>query len=350
MGRRRRRADEPDRDAILLVDKPVGPTSHDVVQTVRRASGQSRVGHTGTLDPAATGVLVVCLGRATKLVRFLQQAGTKTYAARMVLGVTTDSQDADGEVVARQDASHIDERTFCEVLTRFQGELSQIPPMVSAVKVDGERLHAKARRGEEVEREARAVTVHALVLDRFEAVEPAHPEASFLVTCSAGTYVRTLAHDVGEALGVGGSLTALRRVANGPFTVEEAHTTEAIRAAAEDGTFDELVMDPVVALLRTLPSVEVHDLGLVRRLTQGGGLPAEHLAPVRDAGTDGPVAVRFGDLLVGVYDGQGATVRPELVWSQPGDLPAEEPRQHAAGPSDPADLADPTRAVDPTAP
>lgn len=308
-------------------------TSHDVVQVVRRASGQSRVGHTGTLDPAATGVLVVCLGRATKLVRFLQQAGTKTYDAQMVLGVVTDSQDADGEVVAVTPAGHVDERTYCEVLTRFQGELDQIPPMVSAVKVDGERLHAKARRGEEVAREPRRVTVHALVLDRYDAeTDPDHPRARFLVTCTAGTYVRTLAHDVGAALGVGGSLTALRRVANGPFTEDEAYPLETIVEAGRAGGFDELTTDPVAALLRTLPHVSVNDPAVVARLVQGDKLAAEHVAAVRDAGEDGPVAVRFGDLLVGVYDGDGATLRPELVWSQPGDLAAGESSSAPDGP------------------
>lgn len=321
MGRRRRRADEPDRDAVLLVDKPAGMTSHDVVQVVRRASGQSRVGHTGTLDPSATGVLVVCLGRATKLVRFLQ-AGEKTYAATVRLGVVTDSQDADGEVVARTDAAHIDERRFCEALERFRGDIEQVPPMVSAVKVDGERLHHKARRGEEVERASRAVTVHAVVLDRFDAVtEPTHPQASFLVTCSAGTYVRTLAHDLGAELGVGGSLTTLRRVANGPFTEHEAHPLATIREAGGEGRLDELVLAPEAALGRCLPSVEVDDPALALRLTQGGRLPAEVAAPAREVAPAGPLAARFGPLLVGVYDGDGAALRPELVWSQPTDLP-----------------------------
>lgn len=331
MGRRKRRAGEMDRDAILLVDKPIGPTSHDVVQSVRRAANQSRVGHTGTLDPAATGVLVVCLGRATKLVRFLQ-AGTKTYAARMVLGVTTDSQDADGRITDRRDAGHVDERAFCEAMTAFQGSITQIPPMVSAVKVDGQRLHELARRGEEVDREARPVTIHDLVLDAFEVgEEPKHPQAAFLVTCSAGTYVRTLAHDLGAALGVGGSLTALRRVANGPFTVEESHTLETIAQAGtahvQTGTtdaFDAFVMDPLAAVSRCLPVIEVAALGPVRRLVQGGRLAAEYLAPVRASGYTGPVAVRLGELLIGIYAGAADEARAELVWSQPADLPTED--------------------------
>lgn len=328
MGRRRRRAGEPDRDAVLLVDKDVGPTSHDVVQAVRRASGQSRVGHTGTLDPAATGVLVVCLGRATKLVRFLQ-AGTKTYAATMVLGVETASQDAEGEVLARTAAGHIDERRFCEALTRFQGEIDQVPPMVSALKVDGQRLHELARRGESVDREARRVTIHDLVLDAFDATrDPEHPTASFLVTCSAGTYIRTLAHDVGEALGVGGSLTALRRVANGPFTVDESHDIGAIRAAAEGGALDELCLDPLAAIQRAVPTVDVEDPDLVRRLTQGAKLPEEALASARPAGDHRAVAVRSGERLVGVYAGPGPEVRAELVWLRPEEL--EHPTLHDA--------------------
>lgn len=325
MGRRKRRANEPDRAGILLVDKGVGPTSHDVVQAVRRASGQSRVGHTGTLDPAATGVLVVCLGRATKLVRFLQ-SGTKTYAARMVLGVETASQDAEGEVVARTPAGHIDERRFCEALTRFQGAIDQIPPMVSALKVDGRRLHELARQGETVERAARPVVIHDLVLDAFDSRrDPDHPEASFLVTCSAGTYVRTLAHDVGAALGVGGSLTALRRVANGPFTVDESHDVDAVRAAADEARLDELLMDPLVAVQRVMPSVTLDEPELVRRLTQGAKLPEELLQPARPVGSTDAVAVRSGDQLVGVYAGTGPQVRAELVWLRPDELPADPP-------------------------
>ncbi len=310
MGRRRRETG-PVIDGVLVLDKPVGPTSHDVVGRVRRALGQSRVGHTGTLDPAATGVLVVCLGRATKLVRFLQ-AGRKTYAATMLLGVETDSQDADGQVVAEIDASGVDERSLCEALTGFQGDITQIPPMVSAVKVDGERLHAKARRGEVVDREPRPVTVHELVLDAFEPGERA--TASFLVTCSTGTYVRTLAHDVGQHLGVGGSLTALRRVANGPFTLDDAITLDELDALADAGGLADRVLDPAAALARMLPAVEIDDPEVLAGLVQGRAL------------TDAPghelFAVRRGTTLIGVYAGgqDGGPARPELVWTRPEEL------------------------------
>ncbi len=304
MGRRRR--SDSDLDGVLVVDKPAGPTSHDVVERVRRASGQGRIGHTGTLDPAATGVLVLCLGRTTKLVRFLQ-AGTKTYAARIVLGVETDSQDADGEVVATADASRIDERALCAALAELQGDILQVPPMVSALKIEGERLHDKARRGEVVEREPRPVTVHDLVLDEFAPGERA--EASFLVTCSAGTYVRTLAHDVGRMLGVGGSLVSLRRIANGPFNVDEAVALDDI---ADEAAARDALVSAEVAVARSLPSAPVDDAEVARRLTQGGRTSAR--------GFDGPYALTYGAQLVGIYRDSDGEARSELVWTRPEEL------------------------------
>jgi tRNA pseudouridine55 synthase len=307
----RSRRSASDVAGVLVVDKPLGPTSHDAVQAVRRAVGQSRVGHTGTLDPAASGVLVVCLGRATKLVRFLQ-AGRKTYAARMVLGVETDSQDAQGEVLARVSAAAVDEQRFCEVLTRFQGEIEQVPPMVSAIKVGGERLHEKARRGEEVERDARTVTVHDLILDEFDRSDRDHPEVSFLVTCSAGTYVRTLAHDVGRSLGVGGSLVTLRRVANGPFTVEEAHGLDEIAEAGVAGELAGLLVSPETAVARSLPAIEVEDREVALALTQG--------KPWAALGRDGWYALTYRRALLGVYLDRDGRARPELVWTRPEEL------------------------------
>ncbi|MEX2503726.1 MAG: tRNA pseudouridine(55) synthase TruB [Egicoccus sp.] len=316
MGRKRRSPD--DVDGILVVDKPSGPTSHDVVQVVRRAAGQKRVGHTGTLDPAATGVLVVCLGRATKLVQHLQ-AGQKTYAAQLVLGVVTSSQDADGEVLARTSAAGLDEQRVCEALTRFQGEIEQVPPMVSAVKVGGERLHELARRGEEVERKARRVTIHDLVLDAYDAdTDPEHPRVSFLVTCSAGTYVRTLAHDLGEMLGVGASLTSLRRVANGPFGVDDAHDLDAVRAAGEAGDLSGLLLTPEAAVARALPTVEVDDGDLALAMAQG--------KPALSAqGRDDTYAVTFGERLLGIYRDRGDRARSELVWTRPEELALSAP-------------------------
>lgn len=295
-------------DGVLVVDKPPGMTSHDVVDIVRRAAGQRRVGHTGTLDPDATGVLVVCLGRATRLVRFLQ-GGRKTYRADIVLGAETTTQDASGEVVAEAPAAAVTRAALSDVLQQFTGRIQQVPPMVSAVKVDGERLYRRAQRGEEVEREPRSVTVHALILESFEPGQRAR--ACLEVTCSAGTYVRTLAHDIGRRLGCGGHLGALRRVANGPFTTDDAHPLDDVRAAGEQGTLDRLVLSPRRAV-RGLPAVTVDDAQRVRDVATG-----RSLAP---AGHDGPWAVICGDRLLAVYadrDGQG---RPEAVFVQPGDV------------------------------
>lgn len=312
---RRPRPRGPVHDLVLVVDKPAGPTSHDVVARIRRAVGHTRVGHTGTLDPAATGVLVVCLGRATRLVRFLQ-AGTKTYAATIRLGIETDSQDASGVEVARTDASHLDEDAVCGALNAFQGTFEQVPPMVSAVKVGGERLHAKARRGETVERTPRAVEVSSLVLEAF--VPGPVAEVSVLLTCSPGTYVRTIAHDLGAALGVGGSLASLRRIANGAFSVDEAVTLERIDRADAD-TIATLGLDVLSAVQRTLPVREV-DAAVAERIVHGGVVPATEL--------DGPVALirrpddaRPAQLLAIVADEpSGGQARAELVWTRPEEL------------------------------
>lgn len=332
MGRRRRRGTEW--SGVLVVDKPHGPTSHDVVQTVRRAAGQTRVGHTGTLDPGATGVLVVCLGRATRLVQFLQ-GGTKTYVSRWALGVETTSQDAQGEVVATRDASGLDEASLRRALAAREGEITQLPPMVSAVRVGGRRLHEAARAGEEVEREHRSVLVHELALEGFTPGEVA--EARVRVTCSGGTYVRTLAHDTGRALGLGGSLRDLRRLANGPFTVDEAHAVDEVVAAGERRALRELVLAPVEAVRRSLPAVEVEDADLARRLTQGGSLPAR--------GRPGPVAATHRGQLLGVYEDAGDRARPALVWTRPEELGAPT----AGGAPDEGDAAPstPTRGQEP---
>ncbi|MBW3621695.1 MAG: tRNA pseudouridine(55) synthase TruB, partial [Actinobacteria bacterium] len=254
------------------------------------------------------GVLVCCLGRATKLVSHLQ-AGRKTYAATMVLGRETTTQDAAGEVVRETDASGIDEHALCVALTRFQGEIAQVPPMVSAVRVDGERLHEKARRGETVERDARTVTVHELVLEDFTPGPLA--EASFLVTCSAGTYVRTLAADVGAELGVGGSLTRLRRVANGGFTVDVAVPLDEVRAAGEEDRLEALLIPPREAV-RGIPEVEVDDPDQLLALAQGKRLPA--------FGQDDRYVIVSGDRLVGVYRDRDGRAESELVWLRPEEL------------------------------
>ncbi|MBV9042810.1 MAG: tRNA pseudouridine(55) synthase TruB [Acidimicrobiia bacterium] len=210
-------------DGLVVVDKAAGWTSHDVVAKCRGIFGQKRVGHAGTLDPGATGVLLVGLGRVTRLLRY-PGAHPKTYVGEVVLGTETSTLDDEGEVTATHDmsgASLGDVRTAAE---RFVGDIEQVPPMVSAVKVGGRRLHELARAGEEVEREARTVTVYSLSVS--DAADPG--VFTIEVTCSAGTYVRTLAADLGHALGGGAHLRKLRRTAIGRFPVAEARPVEAL--------------------------------------------------------------------------------------------------------------------------
>jgi len=201
---------------ILLVDKPAGMTSHDVVDRIRRAAQMRRVGHTGTLDPAATGLLILCLGQATRLSEHFTGL-SKVYEGTMRLGIVTSSYDLDGDVVAENPVPDLDATQIQTVCDRFTGAIQQIPPMVSAVKVGGERLYKKARKGQTVEREPRSV-----VVDAFEVLDYQGPDARVRITCSSGTYVRSLCHDVGEQLGCGAVLASLRRLAVGHHRVEDA--------------------------------------------------------------------------------------------------------------------------------
>jgi tRNA pseudouridine55 synthase len=295
---------------VLVVDKPAGMTSHDVVARIRRIAGTRRVGHTGTLDPAATGVHVVCLGRATRLVNALL-AGTKTYAAVVRLGTTTDSDDLDGKVLTTLSAAHLDESTVCGALRAFQGEQDQIPPMVSAIRVDGERLHVLARRGEVVERAPRRVVIDTIMLDRFTAGE--HAEVAFLIACSAGTYVRSVARDLGERLGVGGTLASLRRVANGPFTVDEAVTLAGLE---QDPTaLERALLTPLDALARAVEVVEVEDPAQARSVTIGTDPVTLGIVESREVTR---ALVHAGQLLAVVGEGPDGPMR--IVWTRPEEL------------------------------
>lgn len=212
---------------FLNVDKPAGLTSHDVVARVRRALKIRQVGHAGTLDPLATGVLVICVGPATRLSEYVMDT-TKRYRATLRLGVTTTTYDAEGEITAERDPSAITRERVEALLPRFTGDLQQIPPMYSAIKQGGRKLYELARAGETVERPPRPVHIAALTL-----VEWSPPFCVLDVTCSAGTYIRSLAYDLGEALGVGAHLTALVRTASGSFTLENAAALDTLLADAE---------------------------------------------------------------------------------------------------------------------
>jgi tRNA pseudouridine55 synthase len=211
--------------AILLVDKPKGLTSFDVIRRLRKRFGIKKIGHAGTLDPMATGLLVVLIGREATRLQDQFMALPKVYTGTLRLGETTPSQDAESEVSERRDPGGVTHEALDRARAALEGEILQTPPMYSAVKVGGERLYAKARRGEEIEREARPVSIYSFALTDWRGAD-----VDFKVECSKGTYVRTLAADLGEAVGVGAHLVALRREAIGPFGVGEAWGLDTLTA------------------------------------------------------------------------------------------------------------------------
>jgi tRNA pseudouridine55 synthase len=275
---------------VLLVAKPAGPTSHDMVDIVRRSLGTRRVGHTGTLDPFAEGLLVMVVGRATRLVPFAA-AWTKSYEGRLRLGATTDTDDATGQVREQRPVA-VDRAALERTLDGFRGTVRQRPPAYSAVKVDGERAYRRARRGETVEPAERDVEIAALEVTTF-----APPDVEFRATVSAGTYLRSLARDIGAALGCGGHLVALRRTTVGPFRLEDAV------APAAAGPADVL---PPGVLVRHL---ERRDVDAVERdaVVHGRWIAA--------AGDDtaSPVAMFAGETLVAVADRTGDVLKPRVV-------------------------------------
>lgn len=245
---------------LLNIDKPMGYTSHDIVDMVRKGTGVQRVGHAGTLDPMATGVLVLCVGAATRLSEYIM-GHPKTYQAVIHLGISTDTYDAEGQVTGENSAP-ISREQFEAVLPQFRGSLRQIPPMYSAIKQGGEKLYEKARRGEEVEREPRQVAIYRLQVDSF-----VYPEAIVTVRCSPGTYIRSLAHDIGQALGVGAHLSGLIRLASGEnFTIGNATPLRRLQADMQNGTWERHLL-PVSLGLSQLPRIELnnHQEAIVRR-------------------------------------------------------------------------------------
>lgn len=286
-------------EGFLVVDKAAGMTSHDVVARVRRATGVRRVGHAGTLDPMATGVLVVAVGRSTRLLRFIQ-AQPKEYKATAVFGVATDTLDADGAVVTRE-AMPIGPHDVEEVLPRFRGTISQVPPMVSALKVGGERLYQVARRGETVERQSRQVEVYELEMTGF--TPGPYPEASFRVVCGKGTYVRTLVDDVARALGGRAHLNSLRRTRIGSLGLERA-------IPADIDALDEANLISAADALVDLARVVVDD-EVAAAVAHGMEFAAGPLAEIEE-GVPAAVLGPTGRLLA-VYSREGRRVRPEVV-------------------------------------
>ncbi|MDX6382719.1 MAG: tRNA pseudouridine55 synthase [Blastocatellia bacterium] len=306
-------------DGVLIIDKPAGMTSHDVVARVHKLTGHRRVGHTGTLDPFATGVLVMLIGRATRLAQFLSGA-EKEYEAVVRLGFATDTGDITGVAIEDSHAKALSTQGISEeeieaALASLRGEIEQTPPMYSAKKIAGQKLYELARRGEQVER--RPVRV---VVSEFEAVErngtlltetgDGNQDLAVRVVCSAGTYIRTLAEDLGKELGVGAHVAALRRTRAGQFSIKEAITLEQLQVKVQTGVLEELLVSPDTAL-SFLPALDF-DAATAQRIAQGIDQPVEN----SDVWPNGqPVRMRTGDELmaVGIYDREKNIVHPQVV-------------------------------------
>lgn len=300
------------RSGILNVNKAPELTSFRVVSVVRRGTGIKRVGHAGTLDPMATGVLLILLGQASRVSEYLMDL-PKTYRATITLGVETDSYDAEGAVVSTASVSGVSREDVERVLTGYVGVIEQTPPAYSAVKIDGQPAYKKARRGETVALKARPAQIYRIDLLRFEP-----PELEIEVECGKGTYVRSLAHDIGRDLGCGAHLSALERTRVGPFTVESAVDVETLRAALEAGTWEELVL-PLDYGLIALPAVTL-DIEEEEDIRQGQTVqigevrlasipPATNDTQVRAYGEDGALVAILR------YDEQGGIWHPRKVFA-----------------------------------
>lgn len=290
----------PEPSGVLPVDKPAGPTSHDVVAAARRALRTRRIGHAGTLDPFASGLLLLCVGPATRLAEYLT-ALPKTYRATLRLGLATDTDDLTGEVTARSDAWRmLDVARVEDALLAQRGTIEQLPPIYSAKKVDGVRAYAAARRGEEVQRRPVRVTVH-----RIELLDAALPDVEFEVECSSGTYIRAIARDVGEALGVGAHLRALRRTASGAYRTDAALSLDQL---GDPARVAQALIRPAAALAH-LPTVPLA-AEEAARVRQGRAVAA----PV-DLVSNAPVALVCGGELVAVGERRGEDIHPRKVFT-----------------------------------
>ena len=284
---------------LVIVDKPAGWTSHDVVGRMRRLAGTKKVGHAGTLDPMATGVLVLGINRATRLLGYLTHAD-KEYVATIRLGQSTVTDDAEGEVTATTPASHVDEAAVRAVLPRYTGDIQQVPSSVSAIKVDGVRSYAKVRAGQEVELKARPVTVSAFDLDDVRA-EGDVVDVDVRVVCSSGTYIRALARDIGDDLGVGGHLTMLRRTRVGGFPLRLARTLDELETELNVIDLDDVARASFDSY--DLPEREAQDVRFGRALT-GIDLGAPRAVAMFDPA---------GEFLA-LYEQRGGVAKPVAVF------------------------------------
>nr|WP_304954776.1 tRNA pseudouridine(55) synthase TruB [uncultured Acetatifactor sp.] len=291
-------------NGIIIIDKETGFTSHDVVAKMRGICGQRKIGHTGTLDPLATGVLPVCLGSATKLCDMLADKD-KEYVAELLLGVETDTQDVTGQVLARRPVE-VPEDRIRSIAASFVGEYLQVPPMYSALKVDGKKLYELARAGKEVERKARPVNIYEL-----ELLECSFPIVRMRVVCSKGTYIRTLCADMGERLGCGGTMQSLRRTRAGRFSLEDACTLGRLQQWKDQGRLSQ-ALSPVDSVFQDCPALHVQGEGC-RLLDNGNGiLPEQTAEGERYAAGSWVRMYRPDDSFAGIY-----AYEPARKWYKP---------------------------------
>ncbi len=293
---------------ILNVDKPPGMTSHDVVDEIRRLAGQRKVGHAGTLDPMATGVLLVCLGKATRVAEYLMQ-GRKRYQAGIVLGATTDTYDAEGQFTSSGGETDFARDEVEGALAHFTGNIEQVPPMYSAIKREGQPLYRLARQGKTVERSPRPVQI-----DSIELLDWTPPALSIAVTCSPGTYIRSLAHDLGQILGGGAYLASLVRLGSGRFTLEEATSLDRLAEAFEHGQEDRYLLALDEAFFDWPAAIVGGEAA--RQIAHGQAVALESLS--RDQ-SGGKMARAYGPegnfLAILIYDAASALWRPKKVFA-----------------------------------
>lgn len=295
-------------NGFIVIDKPPGITSHDVVSRVRRIAGTRRVGHTGTLDPFATGVLPIAVNDGTKAIPFLDE-GVKCYEALMQLGISTDTLDITGQVMSEREYSSVSQEMLLDAFVHFSGTISQIPPMYSAIKQGGQPLYKLARQGLQVERASRQVEIHALELLSFNS-----PFVSFRVTCSRGTYVRTLADDLGALLGCGACLKELRRTASGPFLLKNSMTLEMLENVFREGCSVDYFIKPHDALDH-LADFQLNESGLVKVLHGRSPVWSEiEFGTLRPATSTELVRLSYDNELVAVAEYQElADLTPKLI-------------------------------------
>jgi tRNA pseudouridine55 synthase len=294
-------------DGILNINKATGMTSHDVVARVRKLLHQRRVGHAGTLDPAASGVLPICVGQGTRVAEYLSESG-KAYQAEITFGIVTDTYDAEGSIIRTADSSHLSQPRIEEVLPHFLGPQKQLPPRYSAIKIQGQPAYKRVRSGEEITLEARAIEIHQLQILAW-----APPRLTLAVECSKGTYIRSLAYDLGEYLGCGAYLSALIRTRSGPFTLDRGITLEQLAEASEEGTAARYLL-PADSALQDYPALKL-DAETIGRVLHGNAFrhpqppfqPAATLARIYD--TEGHF------LAIASWDSQQQQWQPKKVFS-----------------------------------